>query len=60
VPGACADYATSNRIIEITRYQGDYATSLYAYIVTTPVVQHYVYVLNFVYQKDGNRSEYFI
>ena len=41
-------------VIEITRYQGDYTTSLYAYIVTTPVVQNYVYVPNCVCQKEGN------
>jgi len=30
-------------IIEITHYQGDYTTSYYTYIVTTPVVRQYVY-----------------
>ena len=29
-------------VIEITHYQGDYTTSFYTYIVTTPVVQQYV------------------
>ena len=29
-------------VIEITHYQGDYTTSYYIYIVTTPVVQQYV------------------
>jgi hypothetical protein len=28
-------------VIEITHYQGDYTTSYYIYIVTTPVVQQY-------------------
>jgi hypothetical protein len=28
-------------VIEITHYQGDYTTSFYTYIVTTPVVQRY-------------------
>jgi len=32
-------------VIEITHYQGDYTTSYYIYIVTTPVVQQYKYLV---------------
>ena len=34
-------------VIEITHYQGDYATSYYTYIVTTPVVRQYVPFMSF-------------
>jgi hypothetical protein len=30
-------------VIEITHYQGDYTTSCFTYIITTPVVQQYLY-----------------
>ena len=32
-------------VIEITHYQGNYTTSFYTYIITTPVVQQYFHQL---------------